>query len=153
MTSLRKPSVRTGVQAVALVSALALGCRAPAPVAMPPDLSEPAIQQRILPANHTEPMPESPQAAKPLEILPPPRAAEVAEPPAPEPDAPLSLGDAIAFALQNNPRLRVYREQIASARAGEDIAFAPFLPQFDFAYHFSAYSKPWASRASKPWMC
>src|SRR5271157_3037892 len=42
-----------------------------------------------------------------------------------------TLNDAIAFALRNNPRLRSARAAIERARGQEQVAFAPFLPQFD----------------------
>jgi outer membrane protein TolC len=41
----------------------------------------------------------------------------------------LTLPDAIAFALQNSPRLRSAGAAINRARGGEQVAFAPFLPQ------------------------
>jgi outer membrane protein len=42
-----------------------------------------------------------------------------------------TLLEAIAFALQNNPRLRSARATIERARGQEQVAFAPFLPQID----------------------
>jgi outer membrane protein TolC len=119
------------------MAAVALGCRAPRVMDLPAELSESAVEQRMLPA--------SPPAA-PVESRPEGECARPAGPivehlPA-DPGAPLTLDDAIVFALENNPRLRVYAEQVAAARAGEDVAFAPFLPQFDFSYHFAGYSKP-----------
>jgi outer membrane protein TolC len=42
-----------------------------------------------------------------------------------------TLADAVAFALQNNPRLRSARAAIERARGQEQVAFAPFLPQID----------------------
>src|SRR5262249_20835800 len=42
-----------------------------------------------------------------------------------------ALPDAVACALQNNPRLRSARAAIARARGQEQVAFAPFLPQLD----------------------
>jgi TolC family type I secretion outer membrane protein len=41
------------------------------------------------------------------------------------------LPDAIAFGLQNNPRLRSARAAFEGARGQERVAFAPFLPQID----------------------
>jgi outer membrane protein len=41
----------------------------------------------------------------------------------------LSLADAIEIALQGNPRLRKARAGIEKARGGEQVAFAPFLPE------------------------
>ena len=48
----------------------------------------------------------------------------------PEPTT-FGLTDAIAFALQNSPRLRSARAAIERARGQEQVAFAPFLPQID----------------------
>src|SRR5260370_15353266 len=42
-----------------------------------------------------------------------------------------ALPDAIAFGLQNNPRLRSARAAVERAQGKEQMAFAPFLPQFD----------------------
>jgi outer membrane protein TolC len=39
-----------------------------------------------------------------------------------------TMADAVAFGLQNNPRLRVAQEAIARAQGQEQVAFAPFLP-------------------------
>jgi outer membrane protein len=51
-----------------------------------------------------------------------------------------ALGDAIAFALRNNPRLRSARAAIERARGQEQVAFAPFLPQFDIHGQYGAVS-------------
>src|SRR6266436_4308261 len=53
-----------------------------------------------------------------------------APPPLPEATT-FALPDAIAFALENNPRLRSARAAIERARGQEQVAFAPFLPQID----------------------
>jgi outer membrane protein len=53
-----------------------------------------------------------------------------APPPLPEATT-FALPDAIAFALENNPRLRSARAAIERAQGQEQMAFAPFLPQFD----------------------
>jgi outer membrane protein TolC len=42
---------------------------------------------------------------------------------------PLTLPEAIDFALRNNPRLRSAGAVLERARGGEQVAFAPFLPQ------------------------
>jgi outer membrane protein len=51
-----------------------------------------------------------------------------------------ALPDAIAFALQNNPRLRSARATIERARGQEQIAFAPFLPQIDLLGQYGSTS-------------
>jgi outer membrane protein len=54
---------------------------------------------------------------------------------------PLTLPEAVAFALENNPRLR--SALAATERAGglETVAFAPFLPQVDLLNRFVATNK------------
>jgi outer membrane protein len=51
-----------------------------------------------------------------------------------------SLGDAIAFALRNSPRLRSARAAIERARGQEQVAFAPFLPQIDLLGQYGGTS-------------
>jgi outer membrane protein len=51
-----------------------------------------------------------------------------------------ALPDAIAFALQNNPRLRSARADIERARGQEQVAFAPFLPQVDLLGQYGVVS-------------
>jgi outer membrane protein TolC len=46
-----------------------------------------------------------------------------------------SLPQAVAFGLQNNPRLQAALAAIERARGQEQLAFAPFLPQVDFLSH------------------
>jgi outer membrane protein TolC len=54
---------------------------------------------------------------------------------------PLTLPEAVAFALQNNPRLRSALAAIERARGLEAVAFAPFLPQIDLLNRFVATNK------------
>jgi outer membrane protein TolC len=51
-----------------------------------------------------------------------------------------SLPEAIAFGLQNNPRLRSARAAIERARGQEQVAFAPFLPQIDILAQYGVVS-------------
>jgi outer membrane protein TolC len=51
-----------------------------------------------------------------------------------------ALSDAIAFALQNNPRIRSARAALERARGQEQVAFAPFLPQIDVLGQFGVVS-------------
>jgi outer membrane protein len=97
-----------------IVPALALaGC-----LAGPPPAPEPAFRLQADP-------------------LPTPREA----PPPPPPEGPsLGVTDTVAAALAGNPRLRVLAEQVAAARAGRDVALAPFLPQVDFQARYSAFN-------------
>jgi outer membrane protein TolC len=50
------------------------------------------------------------------------------------------LADAVAFSLRNSPRLRSARAAIERARGQEQVAFAPFLPQFDILGQYGATS-------------
>jgi outer membrane protein TolC len=60
----------------------------------------------------------------------------------PDEPAPLSLEDAIGFALQNNPRLREAAARVEAARAGAEIAFAPFLPEANSGFRASDFNVP-----------
>jgi outer membrane protein TolC len=139
---------RTTGGGVLLAACLAAGCLGRhKQVILPPVLSDQAIHDRVLP-------PGAPPARGESADLPPPRRLDGSDAPAtvekvsaPE-GPPLSLPDAVAFALDNNPRLRVLEEQVAQAKAGEDIAFAPFLPQVQFSYRFSGYNQPVLPAAS-----
>lgn len=56
--------------------------------------------------------------------------------------ATFTLAEAVRHGLANNPRLRVLAARTAAARAGEAVAFAPFLPNVGFGYRFSGYTVP-----------
>jgi outer membrane protein TolC len=60
-------------------------------------------------------------------------APAASEGPGPPPG--YSLPQAVAFALQNNPRLMAALAAIDRARGQEQVAFAPFLPEIDFLSH------------------
>jgi outer membrane protein TolC len=51
----------------------------------------------------------------------------------------LTLPEAIDTAFRQQPRLRVYLENIEQARHGEDIAFAPFLPMAAAGYSVGGF--------------
>jgi len=51
-----------------------------------------------------------------------------------------SLPDAIAFALQNNPRIRSVRSAAERAQGQEQVAFAPFLPEVDILGQYGTTS-------------
>src|SRR6185436_10400312 len=57
------------------------------------------------------------------------------------PDSPLSLPEAVGFALENNPRLRAALAAIERARGQAEAAFAPFLPQIDLLTRYVATGK------------
>ncbi len=54
----------------------------------------------------------------------------------------LTLDEAIATALGNNPRLRQASARVGGARASVDIAYAPFLPQIGTSFRYSAFTAP-----------
>ncbi|MBL8798751.1 MAG: TolC family protein [Planctomycetia bacterium] len=66
------------------------------------------------------------------------------------PPSRLSLEEAVAFALQNNPRLRAALANIDRARGQEQAAFAPFLPQFDLFNRYVATSPALSPGAPGP---
>jgi outer membrane protein TolC len=86
----------------------------------PPRVPDVALAERILP-------------------LPPAPVAEVERPCEPAIAGPLTLEQALALALENQPRLRVARESIHQAVGRAEVAFAPFLPTA------TAYSRAFAA--------
>jgi outer membrane protein TolC len=112
------------------IAALLAGCQAARrSVVLPPAVSDQAVQSRVLAA---------------LQETVPPKAPGAPEPLPPPPDGPfnLSLEEAIGFALQNNPRLHEAAARVEAARAGVDIAFAPFLPEAGTNFRYSAFNLP-----------
>jgi outer membrane protein len=76
-----------------------------------------------------------------------------ADGPSPETAAPLllesadsvvtmTLEQAVATALRQNPRLREAAARVGGARASADVAFAPFLPQIGTGFRYSDFSTP-----------
>jgi outer membrane protein len=66
-------------------------------------------------------------------------------PPASDPvesGASLTLAEAIDYGLRHNPRLRQASAQVAAARDGAEIAFAPFLPELAYHYIFAGFNEP-----------
>jgi outer membrane protein len=115
--------------ALAISAAVFLaGCDTTRPrITLPPVVSDQAVQARVLPV---------------VEQAPP---SEADSPPASQPsptDGPLSLEEAINFALENNPRLREAAARVESAQAGVEIAFAPFLPEAGTSFRYSAFNLP-----------
>src|SRR5262249_20170050 len=53
----------------------------------------------------------------------------------PGPPPVFTLPQAVAFGLENNPRLLATLAAVGRARGQEQVAFAPFLPQIDFLSH------------------
>jgi outer membrane protein TolC len=112
------------------VAALLAGCQAAGPTdVLPPALSDQEVQGRVLPV---------------VQEAGPPGAPDAPVPAPPPPDGPLalSLDEAIGFALEHNPRLREAAARVEAARAGADIAFAPFLPEAGTSFRYSAFNVP-----------
>jgi len=109
------------------------------PLPTPPEVTEAGVARRVLVPRDLNVNP----AESVVEPATP--GQESAEPPArhgrePEPTT-FTLVDAIAFALQNSPRLRSARAAIERARGQEQVAFAPFLPQVDLLGQYGGVSR------------
>jgi outer membrane protein len=104
-----------------------VGCQSPSPVASPIEQAiASTVQEVILPVSFTpKPNPIPPANTTPASV---------------PPDGALSLADAINLALERNPRLREAAARVDAARAGQDIAFAPFLPDIGMREGFSAFN-------------
>jgi outer membrane protein len=61
-----------------------------------------------------------------------------------------ALQDAIAYALQNNPRLRSVQATVNRARGQEQVAFAPFLPQIDLLSEYGVITETLAPGTPGP---
>ncbi len=54
----------------------------------------------------------------------------------------LTLDEAVAIGIRENPRLRQMAAQSQAARFNADIAYAPFLPELGAGFRYSAFSAP-----------
>jgi outer membrane protein TolC len=109
---------------------LVAGCASWHPgVPIPPELTQGGVAARVLvhPGLNVNPSETVVKPGTPDQAPPVPPATPC---PAGEPTV-FALPDAIAFALQNNPRLRSARAAIEGAQGQEQVAFAPFLPELD----------------------
>ena len=128
-----------GWMRVLMPSLLVAGCAFwDGPLSTPPEVTEAGVARRVLVPRDLNVNP----AESVVEPATP--GQESAEPPArqgrePEPTT-FTLVDAIAFALQNSPRLRSARAAIERARGQEQVAFAPFLPQVDLLGQYGVVS-------------
>ena len=102
-------------------------------VDVPPSPSHAIGDKAVIPTSHHD---QEHRPSVPRAVAPPVDA----EPPSPE--GVLSLPDAIAYGLRHNPRLAQLQAQVAAARQGVAIAFAPFLPGLSFNSVFAAYNLP-----------
>jgi len=123
------PRAFRGVCALVLVLLVA-GCASWRPqLPVPPELTPDGVSARVLiPADlninppETVVQPDAQGQAPANPLLPPEFDGAPTK---------FTLADAIAFALQNSPRLRSARADILRAKGQEQVAFAPFLPQVD----------------------
>jgi outer membrane protein len=98
---------------------LAAGC-ASRQVTVPTEVTQAGVAARLLVPSDLD--------VKPTDVVKP--GAPDSAPRAPAVEAmTFALADAVAFALQNNPRLRSANAAIERARGQEQVEFAPFLPQ------------------------
>jgi outer membrane protein TolC len=86
-----------------------------------------------------------PPAVAPAQTAPLPSDTPSSPPSSPQK---FTLPEAVAFGLQNNPRLRAAFAAIERAQGQEQVAFAPFLPQLDFLSHSGVTSKALGPAAS-----
>ena len=54
----------------------------------------------------------------------------------------LTIDEAVATSLQDNPRLRQMAAHARAARANTDVAYAPFLPEVGTSFRYSAFNIP-----------
>ncbi len=102
---------------------------------VPEEVSPPGVAARIVIPPDLD--------VNPAETVIKPTTPGQAAPVALYPDAEqtiFALPDAIAFALQNNPRLRSARADIERAQGAQQAAFAPFLPQIDLLAQYGVVS-------------
>jgi outer membrane protein len=119
----RKHATRWGLVRVLMPMLLVVGCVSWHPgLPISPEVTENGVAAQILipPGLNVNPTESVVKRGTPGQ----------APPPLPGPTT-FALPDAIAFALENNPRLRSARAAIERARGQEQVAFAPFLPQID----------------------
>jgi outer membrane protein len=132
------PRELRGVCALVLVVLIA-GCASFRPaLPVPPELTPDGLSARVLiPADlNTSPTetvvkPDAQSHASANPQLPPELGGAPTR---------FTLADAIAFGLQNSPRLRSARADIIRAEGQERVAFAPFLPQVDLLGQYGVVS-------------
>ncbi|HEV8069880.1 MAG TPA: TolC family protein [Planctomycetaceae bacterium] len=131
---------RTARRVCALIPVLLIaGCASLRPdLPVPPELSQAGVSARVLipPDLNVNPAetvvkPEAQSQAPANPLLPPELGGAPTR---------FALSDAIAFALQNSPRLRSARAEIQRAKGQERVAFAPFLPQIDLLGQYGVVS-------------
>jgi outer membrane protein len=133
--------VAASLAPLALACCLLAGCRHHA-VHLQPEVSAPAIQDRLTIPPHAE---QQLEEAIPEPVIPaanqPARLAVLFEPPGtPFVQGRFTLDQAVAYGLENNPRLRATRAAIERARGQRQVAYAPYLPELDFESRYVATS-------------
>ncbi len=137
-----KPSRRGFARALAPLLLVA-GCTSgPPPAPVPPEISPAGVAARVL-------IPHDLNVNPAETVVDPGVPAQAPSNPPPIPSltpAPtvFALSDAIAFALQNSPRLRSARAAIERANGQDQVAFAPFLPQIDLLGQYGVVSGTFA---------
>jgi outer membrane protein TolC len=152
--SARQRAIALLLQSLVLGGPIA-GCRsAPSPaveplsVPAPPnrDSERPEVDRALYipkpdppPSRHPAPDSTSSREHPPGSIAPSDPATAAAPV---ESQTSFSLAEAIAYGLDHNPRLQQVSAQVVAARAGADIAFAPFLPEIGYHYIYAAFNIP-----------
>ncbi len=110
------------------------------PPTTPPEVTDAGVASRVMisPGLNTSPAETVARPGDPSQGSSEPSPSNV---PDAEPTT-FALGDAIAFALRNSPRLRSARAAIERARGEERVAFAPFLPHVDVLAQSGVVSNP-----------
>ena len=139
MACLALPGPRLSSWPCVLAPLLVAGCASwHAGLPVPPELTPDGVAARVLAPPDLNVNPAE-TVVKPGTPNRTPRDAPVSQDNPAEPTT-FALPDAIAFALQNNPRLRSARAAIERARGQEQVAFAPFLPQIDLLGQYGVVS-------------
>ena len=166
---MRSPSKTISTQTV-LVLCWLLGCSllagcsylsSPHQTRLPPEFTSESIAARLLATVTLDQVDEPVKPAGPQKIavlLPPsPGPPELSQDanPLKNPESTslhqvFSLPQAIAFGLSNNPKLLAALAGIERARGQEQVAFAPFLPEFDLLTHGGVTSGPLAPAGAGP---
>lgn len=119
-----------GWQILLLTVALSSGCRSRSlmDITLPRDVSETAVHERI------EASPDLKIDLSDIVVPPPaelPSRQEIDEKHGSKAGDAFSIPEAIEFAWRNSPRLLAAQAAVERTQGLEQVAFAPFLPQFD----------------------
>jgi outer membrane protein TolC len=128
--------------ALMLSAGIATGCKSSrqSTIAARPPVTQQTVQPVAPPAMAPTPQQAAQQTAA-IEPLPPTSSETAAEEVLPA-EVLLSLDEAVATSLQDNPRLRQMAAHAQAARFNTDVAFAPFLPEIGTGFRYSAFNVP-----------